>query len=473
MARTVLQWVTALLAKIDAQTAYAVPYEQRYRNEYTLPLLIREYAEVYGVGAVNGLMGIQPPRAGTAAVVVDAFVERLNVKGAQSDDSAAVRLVENAWQDNDLDVMHREAHRESMIKRTAFAQVSRSADGSRAIVGIDAAEQVAVHRMPGPPYDVDAALKVWTDEWTGRRRARLWLPGVDYDLTETGILARDPEGGPLSTWMVVGDPRPTGLPGVPVVEFPAQARLLVDPVSEIEPIVTHVDIVDLIEGLMVFAGHFGAVPIRWATGLEVPRDPKDPTKPLLGPDGKPLIGFNPRADHLWASTSADAKFGQLTPASLESFVSWAQHASMRIRAKTGVASTYLSLDLKSHMSAELLKTDEAPMVRRTNAKGRDGTYGQAWRRVMQLILQIEDPTSRARVVPRWEDPQTRIESQDADVFSKLAPHLGALHTAENVLGWSKPEAEAAVAAASEAKIAADPFAGLLGKPLIGDSTGDR
>ena len=473
MARTVLQWVTALLAKIDAQTAYAVPYEQRYRNEYTLPFLIREYAEVYGVGAVNGLMSIQPPRAGTAAVVVDAFVERLNVKGAQSDDSAAVKLVEDAWQDNDLDVMHREAHRESMIKRTAFAQVSRSADGSRAIVGIDAAEQVAVHRMPGPPYDVDAALKVWTDEWTGRRRARLWLPGVDYDLTETGILARDPEGGQLSTWMVTGDPRPTGLPGVPVVEFPAQARLLVDPVSEIEPIVTHVDIVDLIEGLMVFAGHFGAVPIRWATGLEVPRDPKDPTKPLLGPDGKPLIGFNPRADHLWASTSADAKFGQLTPASLESFVSWAQHASMRIRAKTGVASTYLSLDLKSHMSAELLKTDEAPMVRRTNAKGRDGTYGQAWRRVMQLILQIEDPTSRARVVPRWEDPQTRIESQDADVFSKLAPHLGALHAAENVLGWSRPEAEAAVAAASEAKIAADPFAGLLGKPLIGDSTGDR
>ena len=473
MARTVLQWVTALLAKIDAQTAYAVPYEQRYRNEYTLPFLIREYAEVYGVGAVNGLMSIQPPRAGTAAVVVDAFVERLNVKGAQSDDSAAVKLVEDAWQDNDLDVMHREAHRESMIKRTAFAQVSRSADGSRAIVGIDAAEQVAVHRMPGPPYDVDAALKVWTDEWTGRRRARLWLPGVDYDLTETGILARDPEGGPLSTWMVVGDPRPTGLPGVPVVEFPAQARLLVDPVSEIEPIVTHVDIVDLIEGLMVFAGHFGAVPIRWATGLEVPRDPKDPTKPLLGSDGKPLIGFNPRADHLWASTSADAKFGQLTPASLESFVSWAQHASMRIRAKTGVASTYLSLDLKSHMSAELLKTDEAPMVRRTNAKGRDGTYGQAWRRVMQLILQIEDPTSRARVVPRWEDPQTRIESQDADVFSKLAPHLGALHAAEKVLGWSRPEAEAAVAAASEAKIAADPFAGLLGKPLIGDPAGDR
>ena len=471
MARTVLQWVTALLAKIDAQTAYAVPYEQRYRNEYTLPFLIREYAEVYGVGAVNGLMSIQPPRAGTAAVVVDAFVERLNVKGAQSDDSAAVKLVEDAWQDNDLDVMHREAHRESMIKRTAFAQVSRSADGSRAIVGIDAAEQVAVHRMPGPPYDVDAALKVWTDEWTGRRRARLWLPGVDYDLTETGILARDPEGGPLSTWMVVGDPRPTGLPGVPVVEFPAQARLLVDPVSEIEPIVTHVDIVDLIEGLMVFAGHFGAVPIRWATGLEVPRDPKDPTKPLLGPDGKPLIGFNPRADHLWASTSANAKFGQLTPASLESFVSWAQHASMRIRAKTGVASTYLSLDLKSHMSAELLKTDEAPMVRRVNAMGRDGSYGQGWRRVQRWILMIEDPTSKARVSPIWANPETRIETQDADVYAKLAPSLGARTVAEKVLGWSPEEAERGVAEASATAAQRDPLGFNLKTGAFGAGSG--
>ena len=473
MTRTVLQWASLLLAKIDAQRAYATPFEARYRNEYTLPFLIREYAEVYGDSSVAGLMAIQPPRAGTAAVVVDAYVERLTVRGAQSDNPAAVKLVEEAWLDNDLDVMHREAHRESMIKRTAFAQVSRSTDG-RAIVGIDAAEQVAVHRMPGPPYDVDAALKVWTDEWTGRRKGRLWLPGVDYDLAETGVLAPDPQGGPLSTWMVVGEPRKTGLPVVPVVEFPAQARLLVDPVSEIEPIVTHVDIVDLIEGLMVFAGHFGAVPIRYTTGLDVPRDPKDPAKPLLGPDGKPAIGFNPRADHLWVSTSKDAKFGQLEPASLESFVAWAQHASMRIRAKTGVASTYLSLDLKSHMSAELLKTDEAPMVRRTNAKGRNGTYGQAWRRVMQLMLMIEDPTSKARVVPRWEDPQTRIESQDADVFAKLAPHLGAQQTAQRVLGWSSEEAESGVAESAKAKAAAiDPMVALLGGSMTDAASGDE
>ena len=112
----------------------------------------------------------------------------------------------------------------------------------------------------------------------------------------------DPEGSSVwSRWAVVGD-EPSGLPGVPVVEFSRSARPIAPPTSEIERIATEVDIVDLIEGLMVFAGHFGAVPIRYGTGLDVPRDPKDPTKPLLGPDGKPLIGFNARADHFWAST---------------------------------------------------------------------------------------------------------------------------------------------------------------------------
>ena len=238
-----------------------------------LPFIAAEYREVYGDASVNALTAIQAPRTGTAGVVVDALVERMTVRGATSDDVNAARLVEQAWEDNDLDVMHREAHRESLIKRTAFAQVSRSADGQRAIVGVDTAEQMAVHREPGPPYDVDAALKVSVDEWTGRRTARLWLPGRDIDLEERPESLPDPEGSSVwSRWAVVDD-KPSGLPGVPVVEFSRSARPIAPPTSEIERIATEVDIVDLIEGLMVFAGHFGAVPIRYGTGLDVPRDP--------------------------------------------------------------------------------------------------------------------------------------------------------------------------------------------------------
>ena len=144
----------------------------------------------------------------------------------------------------------------------------------------------------------------------------------------------------------------------------------------------------------------------------------------------------------------------LTPATLDTFVQWAQHASMRIRAKTGLASTYLTLDLKSHMSAELLKTDEAPMVRRI--KGLQAGFGQAWRRVMQLVLAIDAPALAGTPVrPRWADPQTRIESQDADIFAKLAPSLGAVTVAEKVMGWSPLEARRGAGEARQAARDAD------------------
>lgn len=476
---TVVQWVKHLEAKIQRQTAYAAPYEERYRNEYVLPFIAAEYREVYGQRVDDMMTALDPPKTGMAAIGIDALVERLTVLGAEpvGDDDASRRaaaLIEAAWVETDLDVMHREAHREAFIKSTSFAQVARSADGKRAVVGIDAAEQMAVHRESGPPYDVDAAMKISVDEWTGSRTARLWLRRADgrghrrIDLVEGADVMPDPEGSSASSrWRPEreeSDPLP-----VPVVEFGHQARLLAPPQSEIEPIKTLVDICDLVEGLMVFAGHFGAVPIRWGTGVEVLRDPKDPTgkTPILGRNGKPIIGFNPRADHMWVSTSAETKFGQLEPADLASFIAWAEHAASRVRSKTRVASSYYYMDLKSHMSAELLKTDESPMVRRVRGLGEQGAFGQAWRRVQRLILAIEAPTLKGRTAPRWESPETRVEAQATDSFQKVvASGLGIRVAAEKYLGWSPEEIERAVNEADaardrQASLDMDPYLAIL------------
>lgn len=457
---TVMQWTKYLLDKIEQQKRYAEPFEKRYCNEHILPFLVKEYAEVYPglviasadgrvvdsvlAGSMHSMLDV--PKSGTAGIVVDALTERLGLSGLTADDAEAAKKLELAWEDNDLDVMHHEGNRESLIASRAFASAARETAGDRAVVGIESATQAAVHRTQSPPYNVDAYLKIWTDEWTGQRRGLLRLPGVDQDVVEGETATLDPEGsGVSSRWVPAGEPRRTGLAGVPVVELAPRSRLLKDPVSEIDPIATLVDIVDLVEGLMVFAGHFGAVPIRYGTGLEIPRDPKDPTKPLLGPDGKPAIGFKPRADHFWGNTGTNAKFGQLEPAGLASFVTWAEHASAKVRAKTALASTYFSLDLKSHMSAELLKTDEAPMVRRVRRMGEHGSLNQSWRRLGQWILAIEAPNVRTRVRPRWVDPETRIESQLVDQFTKLtASGLGVATTASVVLGWDQEKIDEAV-----------------------------
>lgn len=450
---TVMQWTKRLLTKIDEQQKYAEPFERRYANEHILPFLAKEYAEVYPglviasadgritdsvlTGSLHSMLDV--PKSGTAGIVVDALTERLGLGGiAAVEDKETTKLLEQAWEDNDLDVMHHEGHRESLISARAFVSTARSAnDQNRAVVGIESATQAAVVRSQAVPYDVVAYLKIWTDEWTGKRAGLLRLPGSDYTLVEADVAVRDPEGSDeTSRWVVDGEPTPTGMKVVPVTELAPRARLLKEPVSEIAPIASLIDVVDLVEGLLVFAGHFGAVPIRYATGLDIPRDPKDPTKPLMGPDGKPLVGFRPRADHFWSNSSKDAKFGQLEPAGLASFVAWAEHASGRVRAKTALASTYFSLVLKSHMSAELLKTDEAPMVRRVRRMGEAGSLNQAWRRTGQHILAIESPSTKVRVKPRWVDPETRIESQLVDQFVKLTSSgLGVRTVAEEVLGW--------------------------------------
>lgn len=465
---TVMQWTKRLVEKIDAQTKYAEPFEKRYRNEHVLPFLAKEYAQVYPgliVASADGrvtdsivagsmMSMLQVPKSGTASIVVDGLTERLALEGLTClDDREAAEKLKQAWGDNDLDVMHHEATRESLVAARSFGSVAKETDGDRAVVGIESATQAAVIRSQRVPYDIEAYLKIWEDEWTGQRAGLLRLPGQDIDLVEGTVERRDPEGADVSSrWMVVGDPRPTGLAGVPVVEFAPSSRLLAEPRSEIDPITTAIDIIDLIEGLLVFAGHFGAVPIRYATGLDVPRDPTDPTKPLLGPNGRPMVGFNPRADHVWFG-GKDAKFGQLEPAGLQSFVSWAEHAAGMLRRQTKLPSSYFSLDLKSHMSAELLKVDEAPMLRRVRRMGENGALNQSWRRLGQWILAIEMTSpNRPTVTPRWENAETRIETQLFDQLSKaVAAGLGTGVAAQKILGWDPALVDEAVAEARRAR----------------------
>lgn len=449
---TVLQWVKKLEAQIEAQRVYMQPFELRYANEYVLPFIAAEYRDVYGSRVDGVLSGVlEAPRGGLAATVVDALTQRLTLTGATSEDRETNRALAEAWEDNDLDVMHREGHRESLIAARSFAAAARSVGAvNKSVLTIESCEQATVHRMQAPPYDVDAYLKVWADEWTGDRQGLLQLPDWDYVLAEGLEYEIDPEGSGLSSrWRVAGDPKPRPGP-VPVAELAHRPRLLKPPTSEIARLQTIIDIGDLVEGLTVFAGHFGAVPLRWAKGLDVPRDPKDPSKPMLDANGKPMIGFDARADKFWGSTSKDAEFGQMVPMSLEPLVTWSQHVDSLIRRQTSIASTYFALDIKSHMSAELLKTDEAPMVRRILEMGRDGVLNQAWRRAFGHMMRIEG--HRGRIKPQWADPNTRMEAQAVDSFQKaVASGLGVRVAAEQFLGWSPDLVEKAVAEAEEAR----------------------
>ena len=227
---TVIQWVSKLENCIDEQRLYAKPYEQRYSNEYVLPFIAQEYREVYGSRADDLLKAtLDAPRTGAAAIGVDALNERLTVTGFESDDKATEKALNQAWEDNDLDLMHHHGHLEALIRSRGLGVMSRETGGAgRAVVTIESSEQAAVHRMPGPPYDVDGYLKRWIDEWTGDTLGNLRLYGRDIDLKKSPISRPDPEGSTeWSNWKVVDERRWPG--PVPVVEFAHMPRLLKPP----------------------------------------------------------------------------------------------------------------------------------------------------------------------------------------------------------------------------------------------------
>ena len=146
---TVMGWVRQLEAKIKAQAAYERPFNERYRNEWVLPFIAAEYRQVYGDDAVKHAMSIAPPRSGVAAIGIDALTERLRIVEAVADPGGdgrrAALVVNQAWEDSDLDVMHPEAHREALIGARSWGFVSRERNGSRAVGSIESARQCAGH----------------------------------------------------------------------------------------------------------------------------------------------------------------------------------------------------------------------------------------------------------------------------------------------------------------------------------------
>lgn len=440
-------WIDVLSAQIAKQARYAEEYNARYTGERVLELVRAEYREVYG-NAADGEPRLAPPRTGIAAIGVDALVDRLLVDGFEAaphigSGSELVRAADAMWSDNDLDIMHVTAERESLIAARSFGLVWPGKD-RRAVVTIESAEQVAVHRQPAPPYDVDVALKLTVDEWTGLRRAYLWYPTGrrEYVWSDSPVMHDNPgQESVVSNWDLVEDSQRENPFGdvVPVVELADWKRLTAEPTSSIEPVASLVDEADLCEALKVFAGHFGAVPIRYATGLPIPRDPKDPTgnTPLLGPDGRPIVGFNARADHLWTSTSKDTTFGQLTPATLDGFVAWSKDTANKIRAKTAVPEFYYGSETASHMTGEVLKVAEAPMIRRVLAVRKSFTQGI--RRIASLGLHLDVPGIDPRavsVLPRWANPETRIEAAATDAFQKqVIAGVPIRIAARETLGW--------------------------------------
>lgn len=400
--------LTAILQKIDEKAATYSTLTAYYEGRQPLTFLSPEART-----ALNNRLdavSINIPR-----LLVDSISERLRITGISRPDTW------KDWSANDLDTMHRIAHREALLLGDAFVIVWARPDGSP-LVTVESATQMAVTTDPATRA-VTSAVKRW--EGTDGTHAVHYLP----DRVERW---HSPGAGATTTGFRKVETIDNPLGAVPVVWIRNGDRLLDRGVSEMTDVLSLTDALVKLSTDMLTASEYAARPRRWASGVELVED-----------DEGAVVNPFPESDRMMISESPETKFGQLSGADLTGYENAVNVVMRQISAVSGLPEHLLGIGGDNPTSADSIRASEAALTAR--AEARQGTYGKAWTRVAQLMTAVRhgvDPNS-VDVAVTWADPSTRSVAQEADAIVKLHA-AGILPTTYALarLGYDATEIEA-------------------------------
>lgn len=402
-------WLARLEKALGARQAELKRYKDYYAGDHPLSFTTSKYRRAFG-------KLLRSLSDNWMALVVDAVAERLNVEGFRfGEDSSGDKDAWRIWQANQLDADSEIAHTEAIKCGESAAIVWWGADSSPEIT-VEDPQQVIVALEPGSRRRRAAALKCWVDE-EGFRYATLYLPDYIYKYrsskpTDSKLIA----GGAVTVkWEereIAGEawPLPNRLEVVPVVPLVNRPRLLGGGESEIRSVIPLQDATNKLLADLVLASEFGSYPQRWATGIEVPKDPDT---------GQPLEPFKAAVDRLWTSRSKDTTFGQFDPADLDNYVTALTKLAQDIASQTRTPPHYFYLR-GEFPSGESIKAAETGLVAKARRKMRH--FGESWEEVMRLALIVDGKGERAAIVGAetiWGDPESRTEGEHVDALTKL------------------------------------------------------
>jgi hypothetical protein len=274
---------------------------------------------------------------------------------------------------------------------------------------------------------VSAAVKRW-QEGEGKeivQRATLYLP----DSTESFAAGKD-------GWVSTGKADTHELGTVPVVPLVNRPRILrPDGLSEFQDVIPVADAANKMATDMMVSGEYHAMPRRWASALRA--------DDFVDAKGNPISAWSRDAGRLWATESAETKFGQFQESDLAVF-----HNSIKMLAQLAsqmlaLPPHYLSFVGDNPASADAIRSSETQLVKRVERKH---TYlGGAWEDVQRLVLRVQtgkwDPAALT-LETQWRDPSTPTVAQQADaVVKKVQGGIIPIEQAREDLGYS-PEQRA-------------------------------
>jgi len=374
-------------------------------------------------------------------LIVDASVERLIINGFRSGTGAdeADEEATRIWQDNYLDADCRMAHTEAV--KLGHAYILVDPDGNKAydtespLITIEHPTQaIVLHDAANPRLRV-AGLKEWVDH-QGRILATVYLPDATYRYeaeekgheeerglavsglwTPTDYLNSPTTGaGNGIEWVPRKDApfcTPNRLKVVSLIPLRNNPTLAVGGRSDIAVVIPVQDAVNKLVSDMMIASEFASFAQRWATGLEVPRDPET---------GRALTDeqFLASVGRVWVSEHPEAKFGQFEATDLRNYVQAIEMLIQHIAALTRTPPHYLLGQSGAFPSGDSLTATETGLVAKVKSKKTD--FEGTWNETIRLAFRAAGDEAKAKdpVKTVWGDPEQRIRSQRIDGAIKLS-----------------------------------------------------
>jgi hypothetical protein len=442
-----------LLRKLSVQREHAASLWAWYHGVQPRPAVARKYQPAYRL-----LLDLA--RTPWARLVVDTLAERLHVQGFNSADG--VDVSDEAWQlfqRSQLNADEWLVYTEALITGAGYVSVASDEDAGVTILAPESAYEVTHEPLPGKRRTVSGALKLYPVDWSGRvwatelyrREARYaWIAELDRapveDDTSVFPIDVDVESAELdwqeSDAFITENP----LDVVPIVPFENRATVLGGGVSELEDCLPVLQRIDKLTLDKLLTSEFAAFRQRWATGLEVPRDPET---------GNPVEPYSAAVDRLWVNEAPDGRFGTFEASDLSAYLSAIDAEIAALAAISRVPSHYLlQQNLANPPSAESLVAAESGLVAKVEERQR--RFGEAWERALRIGLALDGTELTGELETVWADAEMRNPAQVADAAVKLQTigvpqralweYIGA--TPQQLTAWTLESAGAQLAAAA-------------------------
>jgi hypothetical protein len=411
------------LRRLENELGNRLPDMQAYRmlvdDDHAAPEsqeTARKFRRIAGLSTTN-LTGL----------AVEATAERISVEGIRiGDEPDADKDVWDTLQRCDFDEGSQDAITAALVYSRSFLSVEPPSSNRPARVHYEDPRQVVLATWPDGTRR--AALKVFTDEWTGTTFGTLYTPGYVVKMERAGVPGMQPYWVPRDLGREAAVAR-NPLGEVPFFEL--QNKLTGSIRSEVAPLV----IPQLRLNQVVFntdsVAEWGAFRQKWATNIEVPRDA----------DGNPIAPFEANVAKLFVS-EGDGKFGDFNVSDMKPYIDLAQDVAAHIARLSRVPITYF-LSNVANLSADALALLVSGLVLKCQRRVKG--YEPAIEGAVRLMLRtMNDPRANAaNIEVKWADMNTVSPAQSADAAVKLTqgenPVITPQTAQEKYLGMSQTE----------------------------------